>query len=81
MVNSSESEASPLGTGLPSKKDVKAVLAQRAMVLLEGLSRSPKAPVASTVSSIMNPANDSDGINWVGRILGKKLTRLLWLSS
>ena len=69
--SSGDSEELYESAGLPSKKDVKAVLARKALVALEGVSASPKATPGGAVNAIMNPANDGDGINWVGRVLGE----------
>lgn len=73
VVSSTESEPSLPSTGHSNKKDVKAVLARKALELLKGLSPSTKSSAGSAVSSITSPANDSPGINWIGRILGKDL--------
>ena len=65
-----EPDANPMGAGLPSKKDVKAKLAQKALHLLEAMPALPKRSDTSTAAVAKKKDGDEDGINWIGRIVG-----------
>ena len=59
----------PVGAGLSSKKKARAVLAQKALDVLEGMKLSKRVNGTASATDKLRDGGD-DGVNWIGRVLG-----------